>query len=103
MWAAAKNENDVAAKLDEKSLDELLAELDALIGLQNVKKHIHDQITLINFNKLRKEQGVEDASGFSLHSVAVGKSRARKNDRDAFVGKNLSQTGLAFKRSAYSK
>jgi hypothetical protein len=36
--AAAKNENDVAAKLDEKSLDELLAELDALIGLQNVKK-----------------------------------------------------------------
>lgn len=46
--------------------------MDTLIGLQNVKKHIRDQITLINFNKLRKEQGVEDDSMFSLHSVATG-------------------------------
>lgn len=54
--ASAKSENDVAAKLDDKTLDQLLAEMDTLIGLQNVKKHIRDQITLINFNKLRRER-----------------------------------------------
>lgn len=75
---ASALENEKAEQLNEKTLEELLAELDSLIGLQNVKKHIRDQITLINFNKMRKEQGVEDDSHFSLHSVAIGNTENPK-------------------------
>lgn len=81
----------------EKSLDELLAELESLIGLQNVKKHIHDQITLINFNKLRKEQGVEDESGFSIHSVAIGNPGTGKTTIMRMLGKIYHKLGLLSK------
>lgn len=92
--SVAKNENDSATKYDNKSLEELLEELDKLIGLQNVKKHIRDQITLINFNKLRKEQGVEDDSGFSLHSVAIGNPGTGKTTVMRLLGKIYHKLGL---------
>ncbi len=95
--ASAKNANDVSEKLDSKTLEELLAELDKLIGLQNVKKHIRDQITLINFNKLRKEQGVEDNSGFSLHSVAIGNPGTGKTTVMRLLGKIYHKLGLLSK------
>ncbi len=37
----------------QKNIDELLAELDALIGLQRVKREIHRQVAVLRVEKLR--------------------------------------------------
>jgi SpoVK/Ycf46/Vps4 family AAA+-type ATPase len=49
-----------------------LKEVDDMIGLDNVKKSIHENITYLNFTELRKEKGFDDGSDISLHSVFTG-------------------------------
>ena len=43
----------------EKSVEELLAELDAMIGLDRVKKEIHRQVALLKVEKMRVEAGLK--------------------------------------------
>ncbi len=96
--AAATNQN---AKTDEaagnKTLEELLAELDALIGLENVKKSIHENITYLNFTKLRQEKGFVDSSKLSLHSIFTGNPGTGKTTVVKMLGKIYHKMGLLSK------
>lgn len=57
--------------INEKKLEDLLAELDSLIGLSNVKKEIHSIISLMKVNALREKNGLSPSS-VSLHLVFSG-------------------------------
>ena len=55
----------------EKTLEELLDELNALVGLENVKSEIYSLSNLIKVRKLREERGFKQPK-ISLHLVFTG-------------------------------
>ena len=85
----------------EKTLEELLKEIDALIGLENVKKSIHENITYLKFTKLRKEKGFDDGSNLSLHSVFTGNPGTGKTTVVKMLGKIYQRMGLLSKGHVY--
>lgn len=81
----------------QKTLEDLLAELDALIGLESVKKSIKENITYLNFTKLRKEKGFDDSSKLSLHSIFTGNPGTGKTTVVKMLGKIYNKMGLLSK------
>jgi SpoVK/Ycf46/Vps4 family AAA+-type ATPase len=99
--AAGSSSVNHNAKTEEansaKTLDELLAELDALIGLDNVKKSIRENITYLNFTKLRQEKGFIDSSKISLHSIFTGNPGTGKTTVVKMLGRIYHKMGLLSK------
>lgn len=58
-------------KEPEKTLDELLSELNTLIGLEKVKEDVKSLINLVKIRNIRKERGM-DSPDMSLHMVFSG-------------------------------
>jgi AAA+ superfamily predicted ATPase len=59
------------APVKHKSLDELLAELDALIGLERVKREIHRQVAILRVERLRSDAGMKSPT-ITRHLVFTG-------------------------------
>lgn len=71
---AAKQEAQAqrqAEKAPAPSVDELLAELDSLVGLAQVKKDVRSLINLVKVRKLREQNGLP-VPPMSLHLVFMG-------------------------------
>ena len=60
-----------AEPLPVESIDDLKAELNALIGLDGVKKEVTNLINMVTIHKLRAEQGLKNTD-MSLHMVFSG-------------------------------
>ena len=55
----------------KKTVEELLKELDALIGLERVKREIHRQVAILRVDRLRAEAGMKNAT-ITRHLVFTG-------------------------------
>lgn len=68
---AATQTEAAGEQVPEKSLEELLDELDALVGLDRVKREIHQQVAILKVEKRRAEAGLKTAT-ITRHLVFVG-------------------------------
>jgi len=93
----AAEQNGEETALQGASLEETLAELDQLIGLSNVKAEIRNQISYLNFLKIRKEKGFDDSTGVNLHSVFTGNPGTGKTTVVNLLGRIYRSMGLLSK------
>jgi stage V sporulation protein K len=62
---------EAKAEAEDETLEDVLTELDELIGLEEIKAEVRTQVNFVKVNQLRKAKGLPEAN-VSLHSVFTG-------------------------------
>lgn len=96
-------EQKPSAEINEtRCLDEIILELNSLIGLNNIKNKIREYIDYVTFLQLRNEIGIEEEQEISLHSVFTGNPGTGKTTVVKLLGEIYKAMGLLSKGQVIS-
>lgn len=80
-----------------QTFEELMAKMDALIGLNAIKAQVRDHAKYIQFLQLRKEKGFEEKEEINVHSVFIGNPGTGKTTVGGMMGRLYKKMGLLSK------
>jgi len=82
------------AVYSNETFEEVMAKLDALVGLQEIKTKVKEHAQYIKFLNLRKEKGFEEHDQINIHSVFKGNPGTGKTTVAKMMGKLYHKMGL---------
>lgn len=84
---------DSSTQID-KSLDELLSELDSFIGLTSIKQAIRDFISYLEFIKERKKHGLKAEEKIAINAIFLGNPGSGKTTIARLLGNIFKAMGI---------
>lgn len=80
-----------------QSFEDVMSELNSLVGLTEIKKQVREHAQYIKFLQLRKDKGFEEKEDINIHSVFIGNPGTGKTTVASMMGKLYKKMGLLSK------